>query len=571
MREFLRKIETSCCSNPDRLVLLWLGVWWLLNLVQAACSELANDEAYYHMFAESLDWGYFDHPPVTALLVWLGEHLFGGELGVRFFFTLLQPLYLWVLWRLIRPADVTCKDASLYVTLSAATLMLQLYGFIAVPDGPLLFSAAIFLLTLKYFADNRSFSWFWLGCAMALMAYSKYHGALVVIFALAANPRLLLQPTLYLSGVVTLVLLIPHLLWQYNHEWASFVYHLSARNATFQISYLTDYIVNMLVVFNPFFVPLYIKAWRAVKPISVVDRTLKFFPPAFISFFLISALRGYVQPQWTIVAALGLLYILFTYARRHLRTRRYLMRMGLVTILLVGLVRGIMIFNPLGLHMEVFDNPESYGRIAELANGRPILFNGNYSHAAKYRFYTAGEAWCQPSITYRTHHWQFRNDDDRFIGREVIVQTWDRLAADSTLAVHVESLANGNTFAYMVDPDFRPVRKVLITCSGLPSEVRVGEELHFDLHIENPYPYAIGIPADQQLVMIWKHGRFRTEEFVLPLTSTLPTTDTITLSATFRVPEKLAGEWFDVGFSLCCRGYAHWFNGTPQHIKVLAL
>ncbi len=567
----MRRIVALFRENPDCFVLLWLGIWWLCNLVQAACSELANDEAYYHMFAESLDWGYFDHPPVTALLVWLGEHLFGGELGVRFGFTVLQPIYLYVLWRLIRPADASRVDASLFVVLSAATLMLQLYGFIAVPDGPLLFSTTLFLLALRYFADNRKLSWLWLGMAMALMAYSKYHGALVVFFTLAANPRLLLRPTLYLSGVVALVLLIPHLLWQYNHDWASFVYHLSARNATFQLSYLTDYLVNMLVVFNPFFVPLYIKAWRGVHPASVVDRTLKFFPPAFIAFFLISALRGYVQPQWTIVAALGLLYLLFTYARRHPRTRRYLMRMGFVTIALVGVVRVVMIFNPFGMRFEVFDNPVSYGRIAELADGRPVLFNGNYSHAAKYRFYTGGEAWCQPSITYRTHHWQFRDDDDRFVGREVLVQTWERSAADTTLTVHVEPLANGNAFAYMVDPAFRPVRKIVVSCPNLPSEVRVGEELHLDLHIENPYSYLIEVPAEEQLAIVWKHGRFRTEEFVLPVSCTLSAKGETTLSVVFRVPDSLSGTWFDVGFSLCRRGYAHWFNGTPQRVNVLAL
>ena len=71
--------------GADRLVLLWLGVWWIANLVQAGFTELANDEAYYHMFAERLAWGYFDHPPVTALLVWAGERLFGGELGVQVF------------------------------------------------------------------------------------------------------------------------------------------------------------------------------------------------------------------------------------------------------------------------------------------------------------------------------------------------------------------------------------------------------------------------------------------------------------------------------------------------------
>ena len=105
--------------GADRLVLLWLGVWWIANLVQAGFTELANDEAYYHMFAERLAWGYFDHPPVTALLVWAGERLFGGELGVRFFFTVLQPLYLWILWRLIRPADAGRRDAALFVVADA--------------------------------------------------------------------------------------------------------------------------------------------------------------------------------------------------------------------------------------------------------------------------------------------------------------------------------------------------------------------------------------------------------------------------------------------------------------------
>jgi len=111
--------------GADRLVLLWLGVWWIANLVQAGFTELANDEAYYHMFAERLAWGYFDHPPVTALLVWAGERLFGGELGVRFFFTVLQPLYLWILWRLIRPADAGRRDAALFVVGVSAWYLLR--------------------------------------------------------------------------------------------------------------------------------------------------------------------------------------------------------------------------------------------------------------------------------------------------------------------------------------------------------------------------------------------------------------------------------------------------------------
>lgn len=555
--------------GADRLVLLWLGVWWIANLVQAGFTELANDEAYYHMFAERLAWGYFDHPPVTALLVWAGERLFGGELGVRFFFTVLQPLYLWILWRLIRPADAGRRDAALFVVVSAATLMLQLYGFIAVPDGPLMFTTALFLLTFKWFSENRRRAWLWMGIAMALMAYSKYHGALVVLFALAANPRQLLRPALYSSGAVALLLLVPHLVWQYEHDWASFAYHLSGRNSVFRPGYVVEFLANMLVVFNPFFVPLYVQAWRKVKPQTPVGRALKLLPVAFIVFFMLSSLRGYVQPQWVIVSCFGLVCVLFAYARWHPRTRRYVMRAGGVTVGLVVLVRLVMIFNPLGIRFEVFNNPESYAAIAAEADGRPVVFRYGYAVAAKYAFYTGGEAYCQPNIRYRTHQWQFRDDDSQFIGREVLVECPDGTVSDSTRQVRTLTMANGRSFTWFVDPAFHPVRLVDIAFTGLPGRVAAGETLRLELRITNPYPYAIRVGADDtQLVMLWKHGRFRVDEFPTGETFTIPADSELTRGVTFTVLPQLAGETFDVGFALRREGYTNWFNGKSVPTEV---
>lgn len=555
--------------GADRLVLLWLGVWWIANLVQAGFTELANDEAYYHMFAERLAWGYFDHPPVTALLVWAGERLFGGELGVRFFFTVLQPLYLWILWRLIRPADAGRRDAALFVVVSAATLMLQLYGFIAVPDGPLMFTTALFLLTFKWFSENRRRAWLWMGIAMALMAYSKYHGALVVLFALAANPRQLLRPALYSSGAVALLLLVPHLVWQYEHDWASFAYHLSGRNSVFRPGYVVEFLANVLVVFNPFFVPLYVQAWRKVKPQTPVGRALKLLPVAFIVFFMLSSLRGYVQPQWVIVSCFGLVCVLFAYARRYPRTRRYVMRAGGVTVGLIVLVRLVMIFNPLGIRFEVFNNPESYAAIAAEADGRPVVFRYGYAVAAKYAFYTGGEAYCQPNIRYRTHQWQFRDDDSQFIGREVLVECPDGTVSDSTRQVRTLTMANGRSFTWFVDPAFHPVRLVDIAFTGLPGRVAAGETLRLELRIRNPYPYAIRVGAgDTQLVMLWKHGRFRVDEFPTGETFTIPADSELTRGVTFTVLPQLAGETFDVGFALRREGYTNWFNGKSVPTEV---
>ncbi len=568
MKASFKRIYASL--DADRLVLLWLAVWWVCNLLQAGLTELANDEAYYHLFAERLAWGYFDHPPMTALLVWAGEHLFGGELGVRFFFTVLQPLYLWILWRIVRPADADRGDAALFMVISAATLMLQLYGFIAVPDGPLMLTAALFLLTFKGFTEGRRMAWLWMGIAMALMAYSKYHGALVVLFALAVTPpRQFLRPTLYLSALVAAVLLVPHLVWQYDHGWASFAYHLSGRNSVFKPNYVVEFLTNMLVVFNPFFVPLYVQAWRKVKPQTTVGRALKLLPVAFIVFFLLSSLRGYVQPQWVIVACFGLIYVLFTYARRHPRTRRYVMWAGGVTIALIALVRLEMIFNPLGIRFEVFDNRTSYGAIAEAADGRPVVFRQGYAVAAKYAFYTGGEAYCQPNIRYRTHQWQFRDDDSRFTGREVLIECPAEVA-DTTREVHSLTMANGRRFTWFVDRNFHPVRLVEIAFTGLPAQVAVGGELRLELEITNPYPYEIAVgEKDVQLSILWKHGRFRVEEFPTGAHFTIPADDTLTCEVTFTVPPQLAGETFDVGFALRREGYTNWFNGKSIPTEVV--
>lgn len=571
MKESLKRSFASL--GADGLVALWLGVWWCANLIEAGCTELANDEAYYHMFAQRLAWGYFDHPPVTALLVWLGERLFGGELGVRFFFTVLQPLYLWALWRLVRPADAVRRDATLFVMLSASTLLLQLYGFIAVPDGPLLASSAVFLWTFRNFSEGRRLAWLWMGAAIALMAYSKYHGALVLLFALAANPRLFARPALYASGAVAAVLLVPHLVWQYHHDWASFVYHLSARNSVFRPGYVVEFLANMLVVFNPFLVPIYVQAWRKTRPQSAVGRALKLLPAAFIGFFLLSSLRGYVQPQWVIVSVFGLIYVAVAYVRRHPRTRRYAMAAGGATLLLVAAVRVEMIFNPLGLRFEVFDNSESYGAIAAEAQGRPVVFRHGYAVAAQYAFYTGGEAYCQPNIRYRTHQWQFRDDDSRFAGREVLVECPPPGIADTTGRVRTVRLANGRSFTWFVDPDFRPVRKVGVTIGGMPRRVAAGDTLRLRLRFSNPYDYAIRVgmePQGVRLSMLWKHGRFRVEEFPLEDRFTIPAGGEVSHEVIFPVPQRLSGAQFEAGFALCREGYTNWFNGKPVRTEVAA-
>src|SRR5437870_9242976 len=55
-----------------------------LRLVAAAWTPLTFDEAYYWMWSKHLAFGYYDHPPMVALVIRLGTMIAGDtELGVR--------------------------------------------------------------------------------------------------------------------------------------------------------------------------------------------------------------------------------------------------------------------------------------------------------------------------------------------------------------------------------------------------------------------------------------------------------------------------------------------------------
>jgi len=91
MKAFLR--------NNHRL--LFYTAWIILGLIQSGLTELQDDEAYYWVYSKYLSWGYFDHPPMIAVLVKMGYAIFPNELGVRLFPLLLNVLSLVIIEKLI--------------------------------------------------------------------------------------------------------------------------------------------------------------------------------------------------------------------------------------------------------------------------------------------------------------------------------------------------------------------------------------------------------------------------------------------------------------------------------------
>lgn len=489
-----------------------MAAWWVLNLLQAAFTGLADDEAYYWYYAQHLDWGYFDHPPVVALLVWLSSFM-PGALGVRFFSTLLQPLYLLLFWHLVKPADATRRDAVLYTLLCFSQPLLQLYGFLAVPDAPLMMATMLFLWAFKRFdSKTTTGNAMLMGLTVALLGYSKYHGALVVLLVLLARPRHFLRPQLYVAGLTALVLMLPHFWWQYTHDWVSLRYHLAGRNAwSYRASYTLEYLGTLLVLFNPLWlyhlVRAMLKPSASEKPLMRrVGITLCL---GFWAFFLAATIRGRVQPQWLLPTALPVVALVF-HAARH---SRYVYTASIVCAVIFVAVRIAAMANPMHLKGQLWEGDEPYRKVAAIADGRPVQFIGCYAFAAKYAYYTGNPTHCTSYYFSRSSQWQYDTVDRTFAGREVMV-------ADMSEINGFEADLGSSTLHYIFVPDFRPIRELradltepldmhlkLLSRTGDDGTADSLQPIVLPMTVSNPYPYDIvgtdSMPVKVSLYFQW--------------------------------------------------------------------
>ncbi len=559
----LKEHNWSRALTPNQLVAVLLALWWALNVIAGALLELANDEAYYWFYSWHLDWGYYDHPPMVALLVKLGTWICGGELGVRLFSTLLQPLYLYLFWTLIRPQDATRRDAMLYCLVCFAMPMLQLYGLLALPDAPLLFFTVVFLWAYKRFAERDS----WLnaalmGASMALLMYSKYHGLLVIVFVLCSRWRNFRSPRLYAAVLMGVLLYLPHLWWQYSHDFPSVRYHLSGRvTSGLTLKYLGPTILNLLVVFNPLFLFHYGRG-LASQIRERRNAAYSWLLLGFVVFFTLSAFRYATQPQWMLPAVFAFIVLLMAESRRSDRAYRYIRTVAIVTGALFLLARLAMLVLP--LPGQLWNNKSSNEEIARLADGRPVVFMNNYTASAKYTFYTGQPAYTLPIYFMRQSQWQYSDLDDSFAGQEVLVAQTEDGRPDNGIWI------NGKLFWYSVVHDFHSLRKVQIT-PLTPLQRMGGDTVAVDLLLYNPYPYPLFPTEDTPLSLAIT---FRIEQRVqpciyVPFTDTLAPGDSLILHPRFTLPKQLEkGKEYSYAFLLRNPHYLPGDNSPRYRFKV---
>lgn len=391
MTEFLSR--TLKPRNSKNLLALFLGLFFLLNIFQAYQTGLHADEAYYWIYAQFLDWGYFDHPPMVALFIKAGDALFHHPLSLRLMTVLTNSLAIYMLWLIVKKYGVQIK---LFIILVSAVLIFHVYAFITTPDVPLFFFSVLFLYVYQIYIKENKAKWaVALGVICAGLMLSKYHGILLIFFVLLSNFKLFTRKSFYLTIIIAVALCLPHLYWQYANGFPSLYYHLIDRSATpYQFNYTYQYFLDQLLMMGPLVGWLYF--YYGFKLKTNKDpflKALKYVVFGVFIFFFFSTFKGRVQAQWPLIEFIALFILTYAYALQNLAFFKKLNWLFAINIFLILLARiaitGLIpALNQISF-IASFQNYELWSQdIKSVARENPVLFLDGFQEPSYYNYYT---------------------------------------------------------------------------------------------------------------------------------------------------------------------------------------
>ncbi len=408
--------------SDKKLTTFFYVTWTILTLIQAWGTELFDDEAYYWVYSKFLDWGYFDHPPMVALLIKMGTFLLPGEIGVRLFIVVAGILTIRLTELLVAP-----KNLKLFYALVMQMGLLQIGGILAVPDIPLLFFTVLFFIAFQHYAHQQGWKeTLALSIVTALLLYSKYHGILIILITLFSHVHLLKKPQTWAVISLSLLIFYPHISWQLKHDMPSVTYHLFERlSPPYRISFTLDYLLGQLLIAGPLVGLVVIYAAFKFKPRQPVEKAMYWSMLGMYFLFFISSFRSRTEANWTVPLIVPLLLLSYRYLAGSNHLQQWIFRLLPFSLVLILLVRLHLLVDMPFLNQlpkgEFHQNREWTAAVKEKAEGAKVVFTDSYQRASKYWFYTGDTAFSLNTIRYRRNNYNIWPMEMKMLNKRVLV------------------------------------------------------------------------------------------------------------------------------------------------------
>ncbi len=311
MREFFERIGT-------------LGLLFFIVLAKAAAIILAisyseiglgPDEAQYWTWSRDLDWGYYSKPPGIAWQIWLGTHYFGNtEFGVRFMSLALSsmtPFLIYFLAWICGLTPLTCMWAGIIMALSPLGIA---SSFFAITDvGMVLFWILTCFTIAVSLTEQKHLPYWFIGILIGFGALFKWTIYILwaVIIGLFPFARQFISRQFFIGVLISLIGLIPALIWNLTHDWVTFRHVFSTlfvpqTATTAQTGILNgnfwEFLGAQVALFSPIlFILLLISFWWFCKELRLIPTALSFYGGlcfSLLAIFLIISIFKKMQGNW---------------------------------------------------------------------------------------------------------------------------------------------------------------------------------------------------------------------------------------------------------------------------------
>ncbi|KAA0283124.1 MAG: phospholipid carrier-dependent glycosyltransferase [Chloroflexi bacterium] len=427
-------------QKTDNLTLLFMAlVAVIFHIALNGQYGFHRDELDFIMNARRLDWGYVSYPPITPFFARIGLEIFGESLrGLRVLPAIAQGAAMILAGLMARDMGGK-RSAQILAAFTVFIAPMSLFGGTVIMyfafDYLWWVLVAFFMVRLLATDDPRY--WLGIGAGIGLGMMTKYTMAFFVVglvVAVLVTParKYLRTKWLYLGAALALLIFLPNLIWQIQHDFISLEYLASIHARDVSWGRGNDFLPEQLfLTTNSFSIPL----WTVGLSLCLFSASMKRFRTLgwmfLVTFvlFLINQGRGYYTgPAYVMLMAAGCIWFESWFERLGGKKRQ--LGYGVLwTMQVLGGLIGVILMKPIGvINSTLWDFrsdvsgdlfvemvgwedltrqvAEIYQAIPESEKPRTVILAGNYGEAGAIDLY--GDEYGLPRMITGTNSMWYR-------------------------------------------------------------------------------------------------------------------------------------------------------------------
>jgi dolichyl-phosphate-mannose-protein mannosyltransferase len=210
------------------VLICFIAVKFLLQYVLInPVYDLQRDEYLHLDQGKHLAWGFISVPPVTSWISFVINLLGNGIFWVKFFPALFGVLTMIVIWKIIEELKGGLFALILASTALLVSPILRINILFQPNSLDIFFWSLVYFTIIKYVNSDNSKWLYGAAIASAFGILSKYNilflaAGLLPALLLTGSRKIFLNKNLYMAGGITLLIILPNVLWQYKNNFPTF-------------------------------------------------------------------------------------------------------------------------------------------------------------------------------------------------------------------------------------------------------------------------------------------------------------------------------------------------------------